>query len=35
MNRRINKLNLLIDADKYKVSKDDYIVITIDNTVSK
>ncbi len=28
----INKLNISIDADKYKVSKDDYIVIAIDST---
>ncbi|HXT84124.1 MAG TPA: IS5 family transposase, partial [Verrucomicrobiae bacterium] len=32
INRRINKLNISIDADKHKVSKDKYIVIAIDST---
>ena len=30
--KRINKLNISIDADKHKVSKDEYIVIAIDST---
>ena len=32
INRRINKLNISIDADKHNVSKDEYIVIAIDGT---
>ena len=32
INRRINKLNISIDADKHKVSKDEYIIIAIDST---
>ncbi len=30
--KRINKLNISIDANKHKVSKDEYIVIAIDST---
>ena len=30
--KRINKLNISIDADKHKVFKDEYIVIAIDST---
>ncbi len=30
--KRINKLNISIDADKHKVSKDEYIVIAIYST---
>ncbi len=30
--KRINKLNISIDSNKHKVSKDEYIVIAIDST---
>ncbi len=32
INRRINKLNILIDTAKEEVSKDDYLIIAIDST---
>ncbi len=32
INRRINKLNILIDTAKEEISKDDYLIIAIDST---